>query len=379
MNYASSFSKHKFLNGGFMKNFCGIVLFVCLFFTIADSQIKKTGKTKAIFLENISWIEAEKAFKPDSVVVIALGAAAKEHGPHLPLNTDFIQAEYFKDRIAKRSEVIIAPSVNYGFYPPFVEFPGSTTLRLSVSSEMIEDICLSLARYGVKRFYVVNIGLTTNTPLVQAAESLKEQGILLQFTDLQKLLPIVSKDVQKQEKGTHADEIETSQMLYIAPQVVDMKKAVKDYGIEKGSKLRPTRNPNSKFGVYLPSGVFGDATLATREKGKKIVESLLDTMIGEIESLRRTDLPKTQINEKLVEDFSGEFEISSGDTVKIYRQNEFFIAERGGVANILIDYLGKYKLGVGPTEVTFITDANEKITHLILSAGGRNFLAKKIR
>ncbi len=362
-----------------MKRYCGVVLVICLLFTMVNSQFKKTAKTKAVFLENISWIEAEKALKPDSVVVIALGAAAKEHGPHLPLNTDFIQAEYFKNQIAERSEVIIAPSVNYGFYPPFIEFPGSTTLRLSVSREMIEDICLSLARYGVKRFYVVNIGLTTNTPLAQAAETLKEQGILLQFTDLQKLLPVVSKDIQKQEKGTHADEIETSQMLFIAPQVVDMKKAVKDYGVDKGSRLRPTRNPNSKFGVYLPSGVFGDATLATREKGKKIVESLLDAMTKEIEDLRRTELPPSQITEKLQEDFPGEYEIAPGDKIKIYRQDGFFVAERNNVSNILIDHLGKYKLGGGPSEVTFITDPGGKITHLVFSSGGKTFLAGKIK
>jgi creatinine amidohydrolase len=141
--------------------------------------------------------------------------------------------------------------INYGFYPAFVDYQGSTTLRFSVSREMITDVCRSFARFGVKRFYIINIGISTKAPLEQAANLLKAEGVILRYTDLDKTAESVVKEVRKQEKGTHADEIETSIMLYIAPQAVNMKKAVKDYGVVKGDRGFPfNKNAEAKQGLY---------------------------------------------------------------------------------------------------------------------------------
>jgi creatinine amidohydrolase len=83
-----------------------------------------------ILLEELTWVEAEKVLTPETVVVIPIGAESKEHGPHLKLKNDFILAEYLKGRVRERAPVVIAPTVNYHFYPAFVEYPGSTSLRL---------------------------------------------------------------------------------------------------------------------------------------------------------------------------------------------------------------------------------------------------------
>ena len=93
----------------------------------------------------------------------------------------------------------------------------------------------------------------------------------------------------KQEGGTHADEIETSMILYMDPASVDMKKAVKDYHPEKG-RGGLTRNPNG-VGVYSPTGIWGDPTLATRAKGRKVTEALVSGILKEIEDLRHAPVP----------------------------------------------------------------------------------------
>ena len=74
-------------------------------------------KQTAGLLENLTWDEAERVLTPDAVVVIPLGAECKEHGRHLPLNNDFLMAEYFKRRIiaVAPNEVIVAPTINYSF------------------------------------------------------------------------------------------------------------------------------------------------------------------------------------------------------------------------------------------------------------------------
>jgi creatinine amidohydrolase len=257
-----------------------------LLLTFAASSFAATPP-KGILLENLTWIEAEKVLTADTVVVIPLGAESKEHGPHLRLKNDFLIAEYLKKRVLQSSNVLVAPTINYSFYPAFLEYPGSTSLRFETARDMVVDICRSLAKFGPKRFYILNTGVSTLRPLAAAAAILAADGIVMRYTDLH-VTESVEKQIRKEEGGTHAEEIETSMMLYIAPESVDMKKAVKDYSGSKPGDL--TRDPNGK-GTYSPSGVWGDATLATREKGKIVTEALVKIILGEIETLRSAAVP----------------------------------------------------------------------------------------
>src|SRR5260370_1467461 len=183
---------------------------------------------QGILLEDLTWREAEQLLRPDTVVVIPIGAESKEHGPHLKLKTDWLLAEYFKCAIMKSAAVVIAPTVNYHYYPPFIEYPGSTTLRLETARDLLVDICRSLARFGPRKFYALNTGVSTMTPLELTAGILADEGIDFRYTDLLKLIDPVEAEVKQQKGGTHADEIETSMMLFIAPASVDRSKTGHD-------------------------------------------------------------------------------------------------------------------------------------------------------
>src|SRR5262249_55675495 len=171
----------------------------------------------------------EKILTPDTIVVIPLGAESKEHGRHLQLNNDFLMAEYFKRRVlqAAPTNVVIAPTINYSFYPAFLEYPGSTSVSLDTARAMFNDIVRSLAHYGPHRFYILNTGISTLRPLELSAADLAKDGILLRYFDLSKENPVEKK--LRQSGGSHADEVETSMMLYIAPETVQMKKAMRDF------------------------------------------------------------------------------------------------------------------------------------------------------
>jgi creatinine amidohydrolase len=235
-----------------------------------------------VLLENLTWQEAERVLQSDTVVVIPLGAAAKEHGPHLKLKNDFTLAEYFKQRVIPMRDVVVIPTVAYHYYPAFVEYPGSITLSLETARDVIVDICRSLAVFGPRKFYVLNTGVSTVRALKPAAEALDKEGLMLRYTDLLDAMEAVERAFCEQPGGTHADEVETSMMLVIDPASVDMNKAVCDYTPGEG---RLTRQPGGN-GVYSPSGVFGDATLATREKGLRFVDALLDSIARDIDALR---------------------------------------------------------------------------------------------
>jgi creatinine amidohydrolase len=264
-----------------------IPLLVAAILTPALAQTASRSTPQGILLENLTWIEAEKVLTRDTVVVIPIGAASKEHGPHLKLKNDWILAEYLKKRVLSASNVVIAPTVPYHYYPSFVEYPGSTTLRLETARDLMVDICRSLARYGPRRFYALNTGVSTLRALKPAAEQLAAEGITFHYTDILKITGPVEKAVGKQEGGTHADEIETSMILYMDPASVDMKKAVKDYHPSARGGL--TRNPKGE-GTYSATGIWGDPTLATREKGRIVTEALVEGILKEIETLRQSQI-----------------------------------------------------------------------------------------
>jgi creatinine amidohydrolase len=250
-------------------------------FPIARTAVRTN---KGILLEDLTWQEAEKVLGPDRIVVIPIGAASKEHGPHLQLKNDWLLAEYFKREILEGADVVIAPTVNYHYYPAFVEYPGSISLRLATARDLMVDICRSLSRCGPRKFYALNTGISTMTPLELTAKILAEERIDFRYTDIRKLIEPVESEVKQQEGGTHADEIETSMMLFIAPSTVDMSKAIKDY--QPSAKGGLTRDPNGD-GSYSASGIFGDPTLATRQKGEIVVRAIANGMLQEIEELRK--------------------------------------------------------------------------------------------
>ena len=237
----------------------------------------------SVRLEDLTWQEAEKLLTPQTIVMIPIGAASKEHGPHLKLSNDLLLAEYFTREVMKRTPVVVAPIVNYHFYPAFVEYAGSTSLRLETARDLMVDICRGLAHFGPRKFYALNTGVSTIRALLPVVDILKDDGIAFAFTDILHAGEAEEKAVTTQKEGTHADEIETSMMLYIAPKTVDMKKASKDFP-SRGPGALQHSNPNGPN--YSGSGIYGDATLATRAKGERVVKAKIDAMVKEVDALR---------------------------------------------------------------------------------------------
>lgn len=236
------------------------------------------------FLETMTWPEAERALHELPAVLLPVGARTKEHGHHLPLNNDWLIAEYLARRVAERTPVLVLPTMQYGHYPAFLEYPGSISLRADVFRDAVIDICQSLIGQGATRFYILNTGLSTLRPLGAARESLISAGARVGLTDIHTAYAGLRRQVETQPAGTHADEIETSMMLYIAPDVVRMDRAERDIHPDRGPGGL-TRDPKAETGVFSPTGAYGDPTLATREKGQLMVEGMVDYLVREVDAL----------------------------------------------------------------------------------------------
>jgi creatinine amidohydrolase len=313
-------------------------------------------------LMDLPWTEAEWVLDSSAVVLIPLGAGCKEHGPHLPLATDHLQATWLTERVMAARSVVVMPEINYGYYPFFTRFPGSTTVRYTAARDMVVDICRGLAAFGPKRFYVLNIGISTVPVLRDAANQLAEEGILLHFTDLHAPPILALKKAHcTQLEGTHADEVETSLMLHMHPERVDMSKAVKDYGTlsGRGILVRTADEP----GRHAPSGVYGDATLATPAKGRLLTEGLLGMILTDIDSLRGTSVPRTKPDTATAE-LVGDYRMANGDVVKLAATNDGFTLTTGKGFTTKLHRVSRDHYAGFTSELRMLRDDAGKLTGL---------------
>jgi creatinine amidohydrolase len=271
----------------------GVIGASVLLVAMADQRAQRpTGPaspTAGVRLQDVSWRVAEDRLKPDTVVVVPVGAAAVQHGLHLPLDTDRRIAEYLTRRIAAELDAVVAPPLSYHHAPSFVEYPGSTSLSLNTARDLTADVARSLARHGPRRFYALNTSRLPVPALDEAVKVLAREGILLRYTDARGRLEPTARTLQRQPLGAHADEIETSMMLYIDPSAVDMSRASRELSPESSPFLLSRRDGMRT--TYSPSGTWGDATAATRDKGAAVVEALFRAIRGDIDDLRRTPPP----------------------------------------------------------------------------------------
>jgi creatinine amidohydrolase len=246
----------------------------------AATSEERTGMLGQL-VETLTWPEAEAAIRRLPTAVLPIGARTKEHGLHLPIDNDFRLAEYLARRVAERCPVLLLPALPFGFYPAFVTYPGSVSLGFETFRDTVCDICRCFAAHGTERFYALNTGISTARPLDAACEVLAAEGISLRYTDFAAAMAKGRAEVETQECGTHADEIETSMMLYIAPETVRMELARADGTVDRGGGGL-SRDPEGQ-GIFSPTGVYGDPTRATREKGERVVESVVAYLIDEVE------------------------------------------------------------------------------------------------
>jgi creatinine amidohydrolase len=236
-------------------------------------------------LANVAWPAAEVALTPSTVVVIPIGGSAVEHGRHLPLDTDERLARYFAARVSAATPVVVAPPVTYEGYPAFLDYPGSTSLAPGTARDLVVEVIRSLAHHGPHRFYALYTDEALKAPVAAAADAVAADGILLRATDPTRRTATV--ETVHHFAIAHADEIETSLMLYVDPERVDLQQATPELTAGEGALTRELTGR----GIYSRSGAVGDPTLATRENGKLLAEALVSGMLADVEAVRTAALP----------------------------------------------------------------------------------------
>jgi creatinine amidohydrolase/Fe(II)-dependent formamide hydrolase-like protein len=210
---------------------------------------------KGVWLEDLTWSEAKARFDANAVVIVPIGAAAKAHGPHLPLKTDALTARALGQRLIERLPVVAAPVVGFGFYPAFTSFAGSQHLSADTFKALLGELIGNLTQHGVRRIALVNTGVSTEKPVDEVAAA--TGALALHMRAMGKVADAL---IEKKDGG-HADERETSVVLALDPRSVRM------------DKLAPS-------GPFETTAATGDATLATAFKGERLLDARIDDLVA---------------------------------------------------------------------------------------------------
>lgn len=229
---------------------------------------------------------AQTRLRESAMAILPLGAM-ETHGPHLPLGTDNYIAARVARKVAERVGAVLLPVLPYGQVWSLYGFPGTLSVPDSALVAMLAGIGRSLRDLGVPIFAIVNGHLGNQAAMKEAARLLEAEGGPLTFAFSHPGMAAVADQVRESPRFHptlfHACELETSMMLYLAPEHVDMARAIREEPqIPPDFDYRPVR-----WSELSRTGVMGDATLATAEKGERLIEATVERMAAILQAARR--------------------------------------------------------------------------------------------
>ncbi|WP_082486484.1 creatininase family protein [Frigoribacterium sp. Leaf186] len=222
------------------------------------------------------WPDVAAAFDRGAGLAVLPFGAFEQHGPHLPLGTDTATAAEVAGRLADRLDAVLLPPVHYGDTWNTAGYRGTLSLSTATVTAIVVDLGRALAASGAGGLIVVNGDWGNRAPLYAATRFLIDQGVLPTVTLDHPGMDDAIDDVRESRAAApglaHADEIETSIMLRIAPDDVRRDRYEASYPVFP-----------SDFGTtpmqlhpFSASGVFGDPSSATAEKGERLLEATVD-------------------------------------------------------------------------------------------------------
>lgn len=246
------------------------------------------GSTGA-FAAQLSWPEVERRVKAGVVAVLPIGAACKEHGPHLPMSADFLQAEWLATALVQRADVLVWPTVSYGYYPAFTDYPGSVSLTHETFQHTVREILSDIKRAGVHAVLIVNTGISTIEPLRAAAEAMPK-GVHVKLVNVYEGPHFCSaaEAIEEQSDGGHADELETSILLAIGREFVALDKA-EAWITPAMAASGPFSRSDPDSPRFSPAGVWGDPTLASEDKGRRLLSAMTEDLIVALDEIRKLE------------------------------------------------------------------------------------------
>lgn len=241
--------------------------------------------TDLIEWAKLTWEQARDVLSTPRVAVLPIGAI-EQHGPHMTLEVDTLAAEALARRVCRATGAVLLPAVPFGQVWSLSRFPGSLSLRVETLEALLGDLADEVRRQGFGALVVLS-GHLGNVSAMKAVA--RAQLDAAQFPVLHLFYPGLGEAArgvverpQSHPGIVHADELETSLILALAPDAVDMKRAVAEY-----PDFPEDFDVRARYWDELcETGVFGDATAASAEKGRRILAGVEERIVGLIATLQ---------------------------------------------------------------------------------------------
>jgi creatinine amidohydrolase/Fe(II)-dependent formamide hydrolase-like protein len=247
-------------------------------------------------LAHLSWPQAKLRFEETDTALLPVGAV-EQHGPHLPLDVDAWDADYLCREVARACsdpKPLVLPLIPYGVSYHHQSFAGTLSLSPDTLWRVVYDVGMSAARHGIKKLVIVN-GHGGNAPTLHlAAQMLNRDALIFSCVDTGETSDKDIARITDTAADVHAGEIETSTTLATRPELVDMSKAESCVPAFSSQYLDFASQRRVDWYAYTAklsnSGVMGDPTRASAEKGRRIWELMVEHLRRFLEALKGMSL-----------------------------------------------------------------------------------------
>lgn len=252
----------------------------------------KNSYQQKYMLGELSWPDARDRFKEVDIALLPVGAI-EQHGPHLPLDTDAFDAGYLAEKVAEACtdpKPLVLPLIAYGVSYHHEDFPGTISINNDTLTKLVYDIGISAARNGITKLVIIN-GHGGNIPSLKfAAQMINRDAHIFTTVDSGETSDVDLDKICETPNDVHAGEIETSTALFNRPNLVNMKLAKKfipkfssqylDFSAKRSIEWFARTSKISK------TGILGDPTKASAEKGKKMWEIMITNLVELVEHIK---------------------------------------------------------------------------------------------
>jgi creatinine amidohydrolase/Fe(II)-dependent formamide hydrolase-like protein len=262
-----------------------------------DASSKQDTVGKEIYeWAKLSWPQAKSTLKGIDIALLPVGAI-EQHGPHLPVDTDAFDADYLAQQVAKACRSprpLVLPLIPYGVSYHHDNFPGTLSVSNDSLARFVYDVGVSAARNGIAKLIIINGHGGNSATLHHAAQMINRDARIFTCVDSGETSDADIYAITETKNDVHAGEIETSTSLAVRPELVDMTKA--KALVPKFSTKYLDFTSKYSVGWYArtehisKSGVFGDPTRASVEKGEAIWEIQIRHLVSLVEHLKELTL-----------------------------------------------------------------------------------------
>jgi creatinine amidohydrolase/Fe(II)-dependent formamide hydrolase-like protein len=262
----------------------------------ADEAVGRGFGRKHFLWGELTWPQARDRLKQVDIALLPVGSI-EQHGPHLPLDTDAYDANYLALRVAEacsEPKPLVLPYIPYGVAYHHHGFKGTVSISNDALAKLVYDIGLSVSHNGIKKLVIINAHGGNSPALNHAAQMINRDAHVFVCVDTGETSDVDIYALIETPNDVHAGEMETSTSLATRPHLVNMEQACTEVPEFSSRYLDFTSIRGVSWYAYTRkisnSGIMGDPTKASAEKGKKIWEIMIAHLVALVEDLKSMTL-----------------------------------------------------------------------------------------